>query len=178
MDVSRMTERLLRLAVSARSVSHGRSPQCLSGRFSLSLCFRWRVSLLFTLTSPRPVSSSRFRTICSGWCFSIGSSTRPWTSQLSCSALETESSTRTGGMFCLCLTGSVCSRNTWKPLASYFMHIHKWSGTDSTVLWHSSCPLSDLWRHSMACRTARCKRSFLRVTHLQCILRLKSDLVD
>lgn len=85
MDLSRMTERLLRLAVSK------------------NLWFP-----VFPLTRLFPahrlsVCALRCPTTCCGWCFSTGSFTHPWTSRPSCCASVTGSSTTTGGVFtCLC----------------------------------------------------------------------------
>lgn len=57
----------------------------------------WRSSVV--LLHETWICLSRFLITCFGWCFSIGSSTHLWTSQLSCCALVTDSFTKTGGKF-------------------------------------------------------------------------------
>ena len=102
MDLSRMAERLLRLAVSTKLWFPVFSLEPLIPAHRLSVC---------ALRSP---------TTCCGWCFSTGFSTHPWTSRPSCCASVTGSSTTTGGVFALFVWGlSVSDRRAHRQLLHY-----------------------------------------------------------
>lgn len=132
MDLSRMTERLLRLAVSKKkrkiaTWARRYTGLITDGKILLFLKYYFmRYSLLVLNGS---LSLYRFPTTCFGWCFSTGSSTLLWTSQQSFCASETDSSTKTGGKYFVSASFRCCR---WHFSFSWGF---QWTGYCNSWLW-------------------------------------------